>query len=218
MRFSKPLPPIYLARHAETVFNRGARMQSQHGHSPLTTVGIGQAQAMAAAALNHFGVRPDIRFWCSSAGRTQQTAAIVADALEFDFFDIRLDDRLQEIHVGEWTGKPYHEVFASHGVVIDPTHRLFSVRPPGGEWYDDIAVRMQSWLDDLSTETKPCLVISHGIAARVLRGLLLGGTDYDGTAMAVDLPQGTMVRIENGTETPLIIGSGSADERVLESA
>lgn len=213
MGLSMKLPPIYLARHAETVFNRGARLQGQHGHSPLTTTGIGQAQAMAAAVRAHFGARPDIHFWCSTAGRTQQTAAILCDALELDYFDIRLDDRLQEIDVGDWTGITYQQLKDRHGDVLHPELRMFTVRPPNGEWYDDIARRMQSWLDAIAGETKPCLVISHGLASRVLRGLLVGGDDYDGTIIAGDLPQGTMVRIEDGMEIPLIVGSGSHDEQ-----
>ncbi len=216
MGLSMNLPPIYLARHAETVFNRGARLQGQHGHSPLTTVGIGQAQAMAAAVRDHFGTRPDIDFWCSTAGRTQQTAAIICDALDIDYFDIKLDNRLQEIDVGDWTGITYQQLKDRHGDVLHPELRMFTARPPNGEWYDDIAVRMQSWLADLVSETKPCLVISHGLAARVLRGILVGGVNYEGTMIAGDLPQGTLVRIEHGVETPLIVGSGSHDEIELK--
>jgi broad specificity phosphatase PhoE len=208
------LPILYLARHAETVFNRGARMQGQHYHTPITHTGLQQAHAMGEALRAALGAKPDIQLWASTAGRTQQTAAIVAEHLEMDFFDIRLDARLQEIHVGTWEGLSYADVTAAHGSIFDNERRLFSVQAPEGEWYDDIALRMQSWLDDLRGAVKPQLAISHGISARVLRGLLIGGAPYHGTPVADDLPQGTMVRIEGGRETPLIIGSGSADERL----
>jgi broad specificity phosphatase PhoE len=207
------LPILYLARHAETVFNRAARMQGQNFHTPLTNTGIAQAHAIGAALKDHLGVKPDVMFWASTAGRAQQTASIVADYLQIDFFDIRLDARLQEINVNAWEGRSYAEVIADHGPILDPVRRLFSARAPGGEWYDDIALRMQSWLEDVRGQTRPQLAIAHGISARVLRGLLVGGALVDGTAVADDLPQGTMVRIEHGIETPIIIGTGSADER-----
>ena len=41
--------PLYLARHAETVFNRHRRMQGNEAHTPLTRDGIAQAEAMGAA-------------------------------------------------------------------------------------------------------------------------------------------------------------------------
>jgi broad specificity phosphatase PhoE len=201
-------PPLYLARHAETVYNHGARLQGQHIHSPLTHRGIAQAHVMGAAIKAHFGAKPDVQLWASTAGRAQQTAAIVAEHLELDFFDIRLDARLQEIDVGSWAGRSYAEVMAEYGPIMDETRRLFSVRPPGGEWYDDIARRMANWLTDIAQATRPQLAIAHGISARVLRGLLVGGTAVDGTAIADNVPQGTMLRIENGAESVVILGSG----------
>lgn len=203
------LPPLYLARHAETVFNRGERMQGQESHTPITHMGLLQAHAMGEVLRAQLGPKPDIQLWASTAGRTQQTAAIVAEHLDMDFFDIRLDARLQEIHVGTWEGLSYADVTAAHGDIFDPERRLFSVKAPQGEWYDDIARRMNSWLDDLRGAARPQLAISHGISARVLRGILVGGTPYHGTPVADDLPQGTMVRIESGAEVPIILGSGN---------
>jgi broad specificity phosphatase PhoE len=203
------LPILYLARHAETVYNRGARLQGQMGHSPLTHRGIEQAHAMGAAMKDHLGHQPDVQMWASTAGRAQQTAAIVAEHLGLDFFDIRLDVRLQEIDVGSWQGRAYADVMAEVGPIMNSQRRLFSVRPPGGEWYDDMARRLQNWFDDIQTVTRPQLVIAHGISARVLRGLLVGGAPVDGTAIADDVPQGTMLRIENGTQTSILLGSGA---------
>jgi broad specificity phosphatase PhoE len=211
---AKPsLPPIYLARHAETVFNQSARMQGQHIHSPLTHRGILQAHAMGEAMKAHFGSKPDVQLWASTAGRAQQTAAIVAEHLNMDFFDIRLDARLQEIDVGSWAERSYADVMAEHGPIMDGTRRLFSVRPPGGEWYDDIARRMADWLADIAQASRPQLAIAHGMSARVLRGLLVGGAPVDGTAIADDVPQGTMLRIADGAEEPLILGSGPSASR-----
>jgi broad specificity phosphatase PhoE len=198
---------LYLARHAETVYNAGARMQGHMTQTPLTRAGFGQADAMGAALAAHFGAAPDIDLWASPSGRTLQTIAVVAEHLGRDFFDVVTDARLLEIDVGDWQGQRYADIVVEVGPIIDPNRRLFSVQPPNGEWYPAIAARLQAWLATLDP-VRTALVISHGITARVLRGLLVGGVDYGGACIAADAPQGTVFRIEDGVETPLLIGSG----------
>ncbi|QMW21666.1 histidine phosphatase family protein [Sandaracinobacteroides saxicola] len=201
---------IYLARHAETVFNRAARMQGNDAHTPLTLAGVMQADAMGAALVAHFAASGEAvpPIWCSTAGRTQQTAAIVADHLGVDFFAIRQDARLREIEVGRWTGRSYAEIVAAEGPILDLDRRLFRMPIPGGESYADIAVRLRDWMREAGEG--PMLVISHGMTARVLRGILVGGPDYGGVPIAVDVPQGTVMRIDKGAEVPLVVGSGVA--------
>lgn len=209
-----PAPsPLYLARHAETVFNRARRMQGNDAHTPLTRDGIAQAEAMGDALRRHFATasEPIPTLWASPAGRTLQTAAIVAEHLGLDFFDIRHDARLREIEVGRWTGRDYAQIIAEEGEILDMEHRLFRMPIPEGEHYADIAARLQSWLADAGSA--PALVISHGMTARVLRGLLVGGRAYEGVDMASDLPQGSISRISEGTETALHIGSGTSGPR-----
>ena len=53
-------------------------------------------------------------------------------------------------------------------------------------------------------------VISHGITARVLRGLLVGGDDWHGVKVAGNAPQGTVFRIQDGAEEAVHVGSGVA--------
>lgn len=204
---ARMLPPIYLARHAETVFNAGARMQGHMAHTPLTRAGIAQAEAMGAALAEHFGPLPNVAFWASPSGRTLQTAAVVAEHLGLDFFDVRGDERLLEIDVGDWQGRRYADIVAETGPILCVERRIFTVRPPNGEWYPAIAARLESWLADLHPD-RPVLAISHGVTARVLRGLLVGGFDHEGVRIAPDAPQGTVFRIENGVETALHLGAG----------
>jgi probable phosphoglycerate mutase len=206
------LPPIYLARHAETVYNAGARMQGHMAHTPLTHAGIAQAHAMGAALADHFGQAPDIALWASPSGRTLQTMAVVAEHLGRDFFDVRKDDRLLEIDVGDWEGRLYADIIAESGPIVDHGRGLFSVAPPNGEWFPAIAARLASWLTELDP-SRPALVISHGITARVLRGLLVGGDDWHGVMVAANAPQGTVFRIENGAEEAVHLGTGVAGVR-----
>lgn len=208
-----PPSPLYLARHAETVFNRARRMQGNDAHTPLTRAGLAQAEVMGAALARHFEAtgEPLPTLWSSPAGRAQQTAAIVAEHLGIDFFAIRTDSRLREIEVGRWVGRDYAAIIAEEGEILDHEHRLFRMPIPGGEHYADIAARLAGWLADAGSA--PALVISHGMTARVLRGLLVGGRPYEGVAIAADVPQGTVMRLADGTETALHLGRGSTGPR-----
>jgi broad specificity phosphatase PhoE len=201
---------LILARHAETVFNAAARMQGHMAHAPLTRAGMAQAEAMGAA-LAASGEAGGRDLWASPSGRTQQTAAIIGEHLGRDFFDWRLDARLLEIHVGAWEGRSYADIIAERGPIHDPLRRLFSVPPPGGEWYPDIARRLEDWLAGLPA--RPLLVISHGVTSRVLRGLLAGGEPWHGVPVAEDVPQGTILHLSEGRERILHLGDGTRGVR-----
>ena len=203
---------LYLARHAETVYNAGARMQGNMAHTPLTRTGIAQAEAMGVAIAAHFGPGDDIDIWASPAGRTLQTVAIVAEHLGRDFFDVRTDPRLLEIDVGRWEGRRYADIVAERGPIICPDARAFNVQPPEGEYYPAIAARLQTWLADLDP-ARVALVISHGITLRVLRGMLAGGRPFEGVKLADDAPQGTVFRVEDGVATALHMGAGHSGAR-----
>lgn len=209
---------LYLVRHAETVFNRAARMQGNEAHSPLTANGTEQALALARYCRQHLGAQPNLVFWCSPTGRTRQTAAIIADALEIDYFSVRVDARLREIEVGDWTGETYADLVARHGQIIDSRRRFFVQRPPGGEWYDHMAARLGDWARDVEADAAAThLAISHGLASRVLRGILTGNehhSDVD-AVIAPDIPQGQFVELRGGTETLHTPGGPASDGRGL---
>lgn len=203
---------LILARHAETVYNAGARMQGHMAHTPLTRAGIAQAEAMASFLRDHLGQRPDLDFWASPSGRTLQTSSIVAEHLGIDFFDIRTDERLLEIDIGDWQGRRYADIVAEAGPIVCPDRRAFNVCPPNGEYYPAIAARLQAWVSALDP-TRDVLVISHGITLRVLRGLLAGGEAFEGVAFADDAPQGTVFEIAGGVQTALHLGGGFSGAR-----
>ena len=198
---------LHLARHAENVYNVGARMQGHMAHTPLTRAGIGQVEAMGAALAALFGPNADLDIWAAPAGRTLQTVAIVAEHLGRDFFDVKTDPRLLEIDVGRWEGRAFADIIAEQGPIICSKARAFNVSPPGGEYYPAIRARLAVWLADLDP-ARPALVISHGITLRLLRGLLAGGRPFEGVTFADDAPQGTVFRIEDGVQTALHVGGG----------
>lgn len=205
---------LFIARHGETVFNKIARMQGQaEVHTPLTWEGCVQARNMGAALATYLGDQTRPQLWSSSAGRALQTLALIAEEIGADWHQTQRDDRLLEIDVGTWSSRTYADISAEIGPIIDMEHKLFSVRPDGGEYYDDVATRLLHWLDE-QIFAQDMLIICHGMTARVLRGLLLGHEPMErfGAPIAPSLAQGSMVMIRDGEET-LVIDGGGAGER-----
>jgi glucosyl-3-phosphoglycerate phosphatase len=205
---------LFIARHGETVFNAAAKMQGQKAvHTPLTRLGFRQADAMGAALAQYIGPQDAVTLCASTAGRALQTLAIVSEHIGADWHAVRADDRLHEIDVGDWSDRHYADVIAESGPIIDQESRLFSVRPPNGEYYEDVAARLSSWISDYADEPNDMVVLMHGMSARVLRGLLLG-LPIDpkfGAAIAPSIPQGSMAMIQNGVETLIINGDGEGE-------
>lgn len=199
---------IFIARHGETVFNAAKRMQGDAVDTPLTRRGFGQADTMGAALAAWLGTRQSLHLWSSPSGRALQTLSLICEHLDADWHQATHDKRLQEINVGAWEGRYYADVMAGQGPILDPHIGLFTVRPPGGEWYDDIAARLTDWIDSTADQRGDRLVIMHGISSRVLRGILLG-LEVDprwGAPIAPGLPQGTMVMIGGGEEKIIHLG------------
>ncbi|MEA3047118.1 MAG: glucosyl-3-phosphoglycerate phosphatase, partial [Sphingomonadales bacterium] len=158
---------------------------------------------MGALLSSLLGPKPKLDLWASPTGRALQTLAVIAEHLELDWHEARTDVRLREIDIGAWGERNYADVTAEAGPVIDRETGLFSRRPPGGEWYGEIAVRLRSWLDDTEGETGDRLIVMHGMSSRVLRGLLTGAADRAGCGAPVadGLRQGSLVEMRGGVET-----------------
>ncbi len=204
---------LFIARHGETEFNLVARMQGQAEiHTPLTWEGCVQAKAMGDALARYLGDDPRPALWSSSAGRALQTLAIISEQIGADWHQTSRDDRLLEIDVGTWSSRTYQEISAEIGPIVNMEHKLFSVRAPEGEWYNDVAARLSDWLEGLSFDSD-MLIICHGMTARVLRGLLLGLEPLEGfdAPIAHSLAQGSMVMIRDGVEEMVIDGDGAGE-------
>ncbi len=162
---------IYLVRHGQTEFNHAQRLQGQCD-STLTELGVEQARRMG----NH--LKPlidDPARWdiiASPLGRTIRTAEIIRDTIGLKS-DIARDARIQEVHVGDWEGFHHHEIeAAAPGVMREPGWLL---RAPGGERYEDLAARIGGFIAEIDeTDGRRRIVVSHGIAGRILRALYQG--------------------------------------------
>jgi probable phosphoglycerate mutase len=200
----------FIARHGETVFNAARRMQGETEHTPLTRAGFGHAEEIGEALLAALGPAPPLALWASPTGRALQTLAVAAELLRVDWHSARTDPRLSEMEMGDWGGRFYAEIAEAHGGFVDARAGLFTCRPPGGEWYDDIARRLNAWRAQTDGEDGDRLIVMHGISSRVLRGLLTGAPERPGCGapVASPLPQGSVVCVEDGVETLIGLGSG----------
>jgi glucosyl-3-phosphoglycerate phosphatase len=203
---------LFIARHGETVFNAAGRMQGMYAHTPLTREGCEQASEMGVALKRHVDADAPLALISSPAGRTLQTLALVVEELGRDFHANDTDIRLREIDVGDWDGCYYKDIAPDIRTIMDMEHKLFIKKAPGGEDYVDVAERLREWLDELVFETD-MLIITHGMTARVLRGILLGLPPLEGfgAPIAVGLAQGSMVAICDGVESIVIDGAGRGE-------
>ena len=203
---------LFIARHGETVFNAVGRMQGMDAHTPLTWEGCEQAVRMGEALRCHVSDPALLKLVASPSGRTLQTLALVVAEIHADWHSHTTDRRLREIDVGEWEGQYYRSLFPDIGALMDAEHKLFKIVAPGGEDYVAVAARLREWLGEQDFASD-MLVISHGMTARVLRGLLLGLPDLVGfgAPVAPSLAQGSMVMIRDGAEELVIDGAGAGE-------
>ena len=131
----------------------------------------------------------------SPLGRTVATAEIIRETIGLTSA-ITLEPRIQEVHVGDWEGFHHHEIEAvAPGVMKEPGWLL---RAPGGERYDQIAGRIGSFIAEIDeTDGRRRILVSHGIAGRILRALY-GGVPPDQLWAGKPPPQDAVFHLSGG--------------------
>lgn len=179
---------IYLLRHGETEYNRSGRIQGALD-SALTDQGVQQARRMGGLLKRLLGGAAPARFVASPQGRAQHTARIIAGVL--DIATIHTDARLREVTLGSWDGLMREEVDAVAPGWRDTPGWAF--RSPDGDTYDGMSARLRDWLEEAMALPGDTVAVSHGVAGRLLRGLVLGLQMAE--AMILPIPQDAVFRI-----------------------
>ena len=155
-------PELYILRHGETEWNAENRMQGEL-NSPLTQKGemdaARQGEILQTLDLTGFA------FLCSPQGRAFQTAGIALGRIATD---VRTDDRLREIGVGDWSGLLRDDLPMPEGK--DPFMAQYEIAP-NGEGFERLETRCRGFLADLQG---PSVLITHGITSRMLRSIVAG--------------------------------------------
>jgi broad specificity phosphatase PhoE len=200
----RPGITLYLARHGETEANREKRFSGRK-NTPLTERGREQAKAIGLALENELGAAPKLDFVSSPLQRARTTMEIVRETLGLPPEGYVLDARIEEINLGEWDQLTDAQARARDPELFDARAKdKWHVHVPGGENYAEVAARAEDWVRSLSADT---FAVSHGAFTRILRGLFLGLSA--GEMSALDEPQGVAFRIR-GSEVVQLPGVGPA--------
>jgi len=144
-------------RHGETQWNVAARIQG-HGDSPLTAVGIAQAEAIAQRLA---GEKFD-RIIASDLPRAHETAKRIAAS---SGHPIGIDERLRERNFGAGEGLSYEEVDRLYPGAFsrvretDPDYRI-----PGGESRRDFHERVVAGVEAIAKRHagETIVLVTHG--------------------------------------------------------
>jgi len=187
-------PTLYLIRHGETDWNARRLLQ---GRRDIPLNAVGQVQAVVSGTCLKW-LLPDaskVDFVASPLGRTRQTMEIVRQQLSLGVEGYQTDERLVEIHFGEWEGLDWQQIAERqperHAArQADPLNFI----PEGGENYPHVFERVGSLLASLQRDT---VLVAH---AGVLRSCLALLTDVpDIEVPLLEIPQDQVLMIRNGS-------------------
>jgi broad specificity phosphatase PhoE len=166
----------FLLRHGQTIYQKENRGMNYDPDSPqkleITEEGADMVKVSAQSLeemckQQNFSI--DVMF-VSPYLRTKQSAKIAADILGVE--NVKYDNRLVDINLGEFLGKSMADstAFYSKG------NNLFDNRPKGGESWNDILKRLESFIKDIEKKCKDknILVVSHADPIWLLAGYLKG--------------------------------------------
>ena len=219
---------IWVVRHGQSAGNvaRDAAEAARHAwidiatrdvDTPLSELGRRQAEALGA----WFGALPasgkPSAILSSPYVRSMQTAEILrersgaASAIE----RIVADERLREKEFGILDRMTTHGIRLTYPALSEQRQHVgkFYFRPPGGESWCDVILRLRSVLDTLTRDyaTRSVLIVAHQVIVNGFRYLLERLTEAEILAIdrAADVPNGGVTLYEfdraRGTRGKLVL-------------
>ncbi|MDB5805342.1 MAG: Phosphoglycerate mutase-like protein [Betaproteobacteria bacterium] len=143
---------------------------------PLSPLGEDQASALG----EWFGglepdERPDV-ILCSPYLRARQTAQLVSKAAQWKKPKIRVDERLREKEFGILDRLTHLGITQQYPGLSEQRGHIgkFYFRPPGGESWCDVILRLRSVLEMITREyaEKNVLIVAHQVTANCLKYLI----------------------------------------------
>ena len=155
---------FYAGRHGQTDANAEDRMLG-HTDIPLNASGIEHARLLG----RHLADKPIRVIYASPLKRAFQTAGIVAAEHHGPAIEVITDDRLMETNFGELEYMTIADARRT-GIYAERDRDRMTFKPPGGESYDDLLVRLRSFFKDtnLFQDHEPALIISHQGTTRMI--------------------------------------------------
>lgn len=156
---------LTLIRHALTDWNASGRFQGV-ADVELNAEGRRQARKLAAYVA---GLDEAATIYASPLKRAAQTAE-----LAFPGRSLLFDERLKEIHFGEFEGKTQPEN-EEHGAWAEWLADPFLQAAPGGESYSQLRERAVRWMDEVVASTTGHVVaVTHSGTIQMLLSHVLG--------------------------------------------
>ncbi len=190
------LPLIYFIRHGQTDWNAESRLQGQ-SDIELNDVGRGQALRNGERLRGLVGDGSGFAWVSSPMKRACETMQIVREAVGLPRDGYTVDQRLKEIHFGDWQGFTYPELEARTPGFAEMRERdKWNIVPPGqgAESYALLSARIEPWFRSIET---PTVCVSHGGVMRSILRLVTGASDAD--ASHIGIPQDRIARLQGGT-------------------
>lgn len=187
---------IWLVRHGESEANVVATEAQRAGEQrivvewrdadvPLSTTGREQAGALGVwLGENAAGRSPVV--WSSPYRRARETTAIALAGAGIEAaVSVRVDERLRDRELGMLDLLTAAGVEALHPEEAERRRWLgkFYYRPPGGESWADVALRIRSFLGDAeapaSPDGGPLLVVAHDAVVMLFLFVCLGWSEEE---------------------------------------
>ncbi|QIZ67554.1 histidine phosphatase family protein [Geobacillus subterraneus] len=160
---------LYLTRHGETKWNVEKRMQGWQD-SPLTEKGRQDAKRLG----KRLEVVELTAIYASTSGRALETAELVRGRRPIPIYQ---DERLREIHLGDWEGKTHDEIREMDPLAFDyfwnAPHRY---APERGERFFDVQQRALEAVRRIVRrhEGETVLIVTHGVVLKTLMAAFKG--------------------------------------------
>ncbi len=196
---------LWLIRHGQSegnVVRDEAERREAHdyvlGHRdadvPLSGLGRRQAEAfgrwLAEQPREH---QPDVVL-VSPYLRAAQTADLVLATAGLEHLPRGIDERLRDREMGEWDGLTWRGIVARHPEEADRAQLVgrFYHRPPCGESWADICLRLRSVLGDVARELpgRRVLVVAHDVVIQLVRVLVDGLSEADAVELLTSTSYG----------------------------
>ncbi len=191
MRLRSGPRSIWLVRHGQSqgnVIRNAAEVDqaeefvlgSRDADVPLSDLGERQATALGLWLAEQPPDRRPTAVLSSPYVRARQTAAHVLTAARAAVgrLPVEIDERLRDREMGEWDGLTWRGIVARHPEEAERARLVgrYYHRPPGGESWADIALRLRSLLGDVARDLprERVLIVSHDITSQLVRAIVDG--------------------------------------------
>ena len=166
---------IYLFRHGQSEFNL-KKIFTGWIDAKLTELGVEQAKILGEMLKDK---KIDLAY-VSRLSRAQDT---LKEVLVFhpECKKTIVDDRMIERSYGSLAGLSHEETIAKYGQEqFDKWHRGWNDKPPEGECFADVEIRVQKFITDLKTKYTGqdigIAISAHGNSIRLFRKIMEGAT------------------------------------------